>query len=593
MTLPATAVDATPSPPYSVSSRDASPSARVTSAPSSLPTATSVSDAIDASTDTADHANHLRDSHLAEEVARRRTFAIISHPDAGKTTLTEKLLLYGGAVQMAGSVSARQHQRQTQSDWMDIEKERGISISSTMLAFPYSGRQLNLLDTPGHQDFSEDTYRTLTAVDSAVMVLDAARGIQAQTLKLFEVCRSRHTPIFTFINKMDRPGRHPLDLLDEIERVLEMKTYPLNWPIGDGPDFKGVYDRQTHEIHLYERTQRGARRAPVRMTSLDDPALDDLIGSQRALTLRDDLELLDAVGSHFDQAAVLRGDLTPVSFGSALTNFGVQLFLDTFVDLAPSPAAVATSSTIVQPEDPGFSGFIFKVQANMDPRHRDRIAFLRVVSGTFSRDMEVWNPRLQKKIRMARPMRLFGNDREVIDEAFPGDVVGLINPGQFKIGDTISEGSVGSFPPLPRFQPEHFAALRHTAADRYKQFLKGLSQIEEEGAIQLLYPVSGGKREPILAAVGQLQYDVVRYRLEAEYNVATVIEPLTFQIARWVTGNAAEIALLGDGRGRLRAEDRDGQTVLLFSSEWDLRYAEENSTDVTFSATPSGEPVSH
>ncbi len=526
--------------------------------------------------------------HLSDEVARRRTFAIISHPDAGKTTLTEKLLLYGGAVQMAGSVTARQHQRQTQSDWMDIEKERGISISSTMLAFPYAGRQLNLLDTPGHQDFSEDTYRTLTAVDSAVMVLDAARGIQAQTLKLFEVCRSRNTPIFTFINKMDRPGRHPLDLLDEIERVLELKTYPLNWPIGDGPDFKGVYDRRTQEIHLYERTTRGSRRAPVRVSSLDDPALDDLIGAQRAVALRDDLELLDAVGCHFDHDAVLRGEQTPVSFGSALTNFGVQLFLDRFVDLAPSPTAVMTSSKVVQPDDPGFSGFIFKVQANMDPRHRDRIAFLRVVSGTFSRDMEVWNPRLQKKIRMARPMRLFGNDREVIDEAYPGDVVGLINPGQFKIGDTISEDPVGTFPPLPRFQPEHFALLRHTQADRYKQFLKGLSQIEEEGGIQLLYPLSGGRREPILAAVGQLQYDVVRYRLEAEYNVATVIEPLNYQLARWVSGDPVTLAALGDGRGRLRAEDRDGRTVLLFSSEWDLRYAEENSTGVTFSASPGG-----
>jgi len=581
VTFPVASIPNPPLPPYLPAYSSTAPSAP------SLPVANgTTTTAVDDAPRTAEQ--HTDPSHrqLEAEVARRRTFAIISHPDAGKTTLTEKLLLYGGAVQMAGSVSARQHQRQTQSDWMDIEKERGISISSTMLAFPYAGRQLNLLDTPGHQDFSEDTYRTLTAVDSAVMVLDAARGIQAQTLKLFEVCRSRHTPIFTFINKMDRPGRHPLDLLDEIERVLELKTYPLNWPIGDGPDFKGVYDRQTREIHLYERTQRGARRAPVRVSSLDDPALDELIGTQRAVALRDDLELLDAVGCTFDQEAVLRGDLTPVSFGSALTNFGVQLFLDNFVDLAPSPTAVETSSTIVQPEDLGFSGFIFKIQANMDPRHRDRIAFLRVVSGKFSRDMEVWNPRLQRKIRLARPMRLFGNDREVIDEAYPGDVVGLINPGQFKIGDTISEDPVGSFPPLPRFQPEHFASLRHTAADRYKQFLKGLSQIEEEGGIQLLYPLSGGKREPILAAVGQLQYDVVRYRLEAEYNVATVIEPLTFQIARWVSGDAAEIALLGDGRGRLRAEDRDGRPVLLFSSEWDLRYAEENSTNVTFAVTP-------
>ena len=529
---------------------------------------------------------------LAGEVARRRTFAIISHPDAGKTTLTEKLLLYGGAVQMAGSVTARQHQRQTQSDWMDLEKERGISVSSTMLAFPYAGRQLNLLDTPGHQDFSEDTYRTLTAVDSAVMVLDAARGIQSQTLKLFEVCRARNTPIFTFINKMDRPGRHPLDLLDEIERVLEMKTYPLNWPIGDGPDFKGIYDRLTGQIHLFERTEHGSRRAPVQLSSLDDPMLNDLIGGAGAAALRDDLELLDAVGCHFDRQAVLDGKTTPVFFGSAITNFGVQVFLDTFVNLAPSPSPMPTSATVVRPEDEAFSGFIFKVQANMDPRHRDRIAFLRVVSGRFSRDMEVINPRLQRKIRLARPMRLFGNDREVIDEAFPGDVVGLINPGQFQIGDTVSELPVGTFAPLPRFQPEHFALLRHTQSDRYKQFQKGLSQIEEEGGIQLLYPLGSGRREPILAAVGQLQFDVVRYRLEAEYTVETILEPLAYQTVRWVTGAAQTIAALGDSRGRMRAEDRNGQTVLLFSSAWDLQYAEENSDGVTFLTVPPATTVS-
>ncbi len=550
-----------------------------------LSSATAVDASADAAPDTIDRVVGAART-LSDEVSRRRTFAIISHPDAGKTTLTEKLLLYGGAVQMAGSVTARRNQRQTQSDWMEIEKERGISISSTMLAFPYAGRQLNLLDTPGHQDFSEDTYRTLTAVDSAVMVLDAARGIQAQTLKLFEVCRERGTPIFTFINKLDRASRHPLDLLDEIERVLKLKTYPLNWPIGDGPDFRGVYDRLTSEIHLYERTERGSRRAPVRVASLDDPDLDALIGTQRASALRDDLELLHAVGSHFDMDAVLRGELTPVSFGSALTNFGVQLFLDNFVRLAPTPAPMTTSETVVRPEDDAFSGFVFKIQANMDPRHRDRIAFLRVVSGRFSRDMEVLNPRVGKKVRMSRPMRLFGNDREVVDEAWPGDVVGLINPGQFQIGDTISEREIGLFPPVPRFQPEHFALLRSTQADRYKQFLKGLSQIEEEGAIQLLYPVSSGRREPILAAVGQLQFDVVRYRLQAEYNVPTEMEPLTYQLARWVTGDDRTITSLGDGRGRLRAEDRDGRSVLLFSSEWDLQYAVENSPGVTFHSTP-------
>lgn len=528
---------------------------------------------------------NLPASDIAGEAARRRTFAIISHPDAGKTTLTEKLLLYGGATALAGSVTARRGQRHAASDWMAMEQQRGISISSTVLAFPYAGCQLNLLDTPGHQDFSEDTYRTLTAVDAAVMVLDAARGIQEQTLKLFEVCRRRRTPIFTFINKMDRPGRHPLDLLDEIERVLGLRTYPLNWPIGDGPDFQGVYDRQTGQVHLFQRTQHGATRAPVQVSDLDDPALDTLIGQARAATLREELELLDMAGSSFDQEAVLAGELTAVSFGSALTNFGVELFLDTFVRLAPSPGPQRTSETEIEPDDVRFSGFVFKVQANMDPRHRDRVAFLRVVSGRFEKDMDVWHPRLSREIRLARPMRLFGNDRETVEEAFPGDVVGLINPGAFVIGDTVSEGLLGTFPPMPRFQPEHFALLRHTRADRYKQFLKGLSQIEEEGAIQLFYPVSSGKREPILAAVGALQFDVVRFRLESEYSVETVLEPLGYSAARWLAGPPEPIAEIAAGRGRLRAEDRDGHPVVLFSSEWDLRYAEENAKDVTFSST--------
>ena len=520
-----------------------------------------------------------------EEAARRRTFAIISHPDAGKTTLTEKLLLYGGAVNLAGSVTARRGGRHAASDWMALEQERGISVSSTALTFPFAGCHLNLLDTPGHQDFSEDTYRTLTAVDSAVMVLDAARGIQEQTLKLFEVCRQRRTPIFTFINKLDRPGRHPLDLLDEIERVLGLKTYPLTWPIGDGPDFRGVYDRQAGTLHLFERTEHGAKRAPVRVASLDDPAVDSLIGTGPAATLRDDLALLDLAGSEYDREAVLSGDLTPVAFGSALTNFGVELFLRQFVGMAPSPGPQATDETVVSPGDDRFSGFVFKVQANMDPRHRDRVAFLRVVSGRFEKDMEVWHPRQGKSVRLSRPLRLFGSDRETVEEAYPGDVVGLINPGVFVIGDTVSEGQIGEFPPLPRFQPEHFALLRHARADRYKQFQKGLKQIEEEGGIQLFYPVSSGSREPILAAVGALQFDVVRYRLEAEYTVETVMEPLTYKSARWLAGPAEQITEVASGRGRMRAEDRDGQAVVLFTTEWDLRYAEEHAPDVTFAST--------
>jgi peptide chain release factor 3 len=522
---------------------------------------------------------------LAEEAERRRTFAIISHPDAGKTTLTEKLLLYGGAVQLAGSVTARRSQRHAASDWMAIERERGISISSTVLAFPYRGYQVNLLDTPGHQDFSEDTYRTLTAVDSAVMVLDAARGIEPQTLKLFDVCKMRQTPIFTFINKLDRPSRHPLDLLDEIERILGMKTCPLNWPIGDGVDFRGIYDLNTKTVHLFERTEHGAKRAPVTLAALDDPSLETLIGQERASKLREDVELLEMAGTEFDLEQVLAGELTPVSFGSALTNFGVELFLENFVRYAPAPGARETSSLTVAPDAPLFSGFVFKIQANMDPRHRDRVAFLRVCSGRFAREMEVWHPRLKRKVRLAPPLRLFGQDREVLEEAYAGDVVGVINPGLFAIGDTVSEKDLGTFPPLPRFQPEHFAQLRSAQTDRYKQFLKGLTQIEEEGAIQLFYPVASGRREPILAAVGALQFDVVRARLEAEYNVETILEPLTFSAVRWVEGDPVEISEVSAARGRLRAEDRTGRPVILFSTAWDLRYAVENAPQVTFSET--------
>jgi peptide chain release factor 3 len=530
----------------------------------------------------AESAGGISAERLHHEVERRRTFAIISHPDAGKTTLTEKLLLYGGAVNLAGSVTARKAQRHAASDWMEIEKERGISISSTALSFPYHGRQINLLDTPGHQDFSEDTYRTLTAVDSAVMVLDGARGIEPQTLKLFEVCRMRKTPIFTFINKMDRPGRHPLDLLDEIERVLGMQTTPLNWPIGDGVDFRGLYDLRSKTVHLFERTEHGAKRAPVRMAALDDPALDAIVGRALADRLREEVELVESAGSGFDLDLVLAGEMTPVSFGSALTNFGVELFLNAFVEFAPAPLSRATSAVTIEPDDSRFSGFVFKIQANMDPRHRDRVAFMRICSGAFKRDMEVWHPRLKRKVRLAPPLRLFGQDREVVEEAFAGDVVGFINPGLFLIGDTVSEREMGVFPPLPRFQPEHFAALQATQADKYKQFLKGLSQIEEEGAIQLFYPVNSGRREPILAAVGALQFDVVRARLESEYNVQTRLEPLPYSAARWVAGPPAELSALGNARGRMRAEDRSGQAVILFSTAWDLRFAEENSPDVRF-----------
>jgi peptide chain release factor 3 len=524
-------------------------------------------------------------AEITREAARRRTFAIISHPDAGKTTLTEKLLLYGGAVNLAGSVSARKAQRQATSDWMAMERERGISITSTVLSFPYRGRQINLLDTPGHQDFSEDTYRTLTAADSAVMVLDAARGIEPQTLKLFEVCRRQGIPIFTFINKLDRPAQSPLELLDEIERTLGMAVCPMNWPIGDGPDFQGVYDRASDAVHRFERTEHGAHRAPVRVAGIDDPTLDSLLGAGPAARLREDVELLELAGSPFDEERVLAGELTPVFFGSALTNFGVQLFLDAFVDHAPPPGARPTDLRPVEAGEPVFSGQIFKIQANMDPRHRDRVAYLRVVSGKFERDMTVRHARTGKTMRLSRPMKLFGQERETVEEGYAGDVVGLINPGAFAIGDTVSSETVGAFPPLPRFEAEHFARLENTRTDKYKQFLRGLEGIEEEGGIQLLYPVDSHRREPILAAVGQLQFDVVRARLEAEYGVETRLEPLSYEHARWVRADPQTLVTLGNSRGRLRCEDRDGQQVVLFSTRWDLNYAVENFPTVEFSST--------
>jgi peptide chain release factor 3 len=527
-------------------------------------------------------------TEIEREAQRRRTFAIISHPDAGKTTLTEKLLLYGGALQLAGSVAARKSQRQATSDWMEMERERGISITSTVLSFPYNGCQINLLDTPGHQDFSEDTYRTLTAADSAVMVLDAARGIEPQTLKLFEVCRQQGIPIFTFINKMDRPAESPLSLLDEIEKTLNLAVCPMNWPIGDGQEFQGVYDRATNTVHRFNRTEHGARRAPVEMAGVEDPRLDTLLGAAPAARLREDVELLEMAGVPFDRERVLAGELTPVFFGSALTNFGVQLFLDAFVEIAPAPGIRKTSERPMDAGEETFSGFIFKIQANMDPRHRDRVAYLRVCSGKFERDMTVRHARTGKSVRLARPMKLFGQDRETVEEGFAGDVVGLINPGLFAIGDTVSTEPVGAFPPLPRFQPEHFARLENVRTDRYKQFLKGLEQIEEEGGIQLLYPLDSGRREPILAAVGQLQFDVVRARLEAEYGVETRLDVLPYELARWVRGNPETIADLARSRGRLRCEDRDGNTVLCFSTSWDLNYAIENAPDIEFATSIAG-----
>jgi peptide chain release factor 3 len=525
---------------------------------------------------------------LEEAVAQRRTFAIISHPDAGKTTLTEKLLLYGGAIQTAGQVAARRRARAVTSDWMELERERGISITSTVLQFPYQGYTINLLDTPGHQDFGEDTYRTLLAADSAVMLIDAAKGVEPQTKKLFAICRAREIPLFTFINKMDRPSREPLSLLDELEHVLGIGAYPMNWPLGSGESFRGVYDRAEHRMHLFERVTHGSKRAPVRVTNAYDPYLTSITDRETYDKFIGEIELLDGAGASFDRDAMLRGETSPVFFGSAVTNFGVELFLEAFCRLAPAPVARAAvlgeKRAVVQPSSECFSAFVFKIQANMDPRHRDRIAFVRVCSGKFERDMMVRNVRTGKDVRLTRPMKLFANEREVLDEAFAGDVVGLANPGTFAIGDTLCSGGGLRFDAIPAFAPEHFASVRSIDTSAYKSFQKGIAQLSEEGAIQVFYPLSVGqaRNEPILGAVGELQFEVAKYRLESEYAVKTQMTRLPFSIARRVLGEALALAGASLPAGAKLLEDRDGFPVALFEAEWSIRLAEEWNSGLRF-----------
>jgi peptide chain release factor 3 len=521
--------------------------------------------------------------HLAREIAARRTFAIISHPDAGKTTLTEKLLLYGNAIHLAGSVRARRNQRSATSDWMAMERERGISITSTVLQFPYRGHTVNLLDTPGHQDFSEDTYRVLMAVDSAVMVLDAAKGVEAQTRKLFEVCRQRGIPVFTFINKMDRPAQDPLGLLDEVENILGMQPVPVNWPIGDGESFIGVYERATQQVHLYDRTVRNQTISPEYITTLDDPRLRQNLTSTRLEELETNVGLLDELGLNLDHEQVLRGQQTPVYFGSALTNFGVQLFLDDFVKFAPSPAPYPSDAGAIEPDRPDFSGFVFKIQANMNPRHRDSVAFIRVCSGRFERNMTANHSRTGKQVRLNRPYKLFADEREVIEEAYAGDIIGLPGGGDFAIGDTLTAHGNFSFAPIPRFPPEHFARLINNDIGKQKQFLKGLRQLETEGAMQVLYETDAMKRDPILAVVGVLQFDVVQARLQEEYNVPTRLEMLPHQLARLVTGPAEQIELLPWRYGLMRCQDGDGRLVALFRSEHELNFYSDKHPDLRFS----------
>ncbi len=466
---------------------------------------------------------------------------------------------------------------------MELERERGISITSTVLQFPYHGRTINLLDTPGHQDFGEDTYRTLLAADSAVMLIDAAKGVEPQTRKLFAICRARRIPLFTFVNKMDRPSRDPLELLDELENVLGIGAYPINWPLGSGETFRGVYDRETHELHVFERTEHGAKRAPVSVAGVHDDRIRALVDEGTYREFIDGIELLEGAGAAFDPAAMLRGDVSPVFFGSAMTNFGVELFLDRFVRMGPSPAPrMDAEHNPVNPTDERFSAFIFKIQANMDPRHRDRVAFARICSGKFERDMTVRNARTGKDVRLTRAMKLFANDRESVDVAFAGDVVGLANPGTFAIGDTLSDADNVRFEPIPAFEPEHFALVRSIDTATYKSFQKGIAQLREEGAIQVLYPYNQTRTEPILAAVGALQFEVVKFRLESEYNVKTLMTTLPFALARRVVGDSAVLASAQLPSNAKLVEDWDGAPLALFESEWSMRLAGEWNPQLAF-----------
>jgi peptide chain release factor 3 len=517
---------------------------------------------------------------LVREVARRRTFAIISHPDAGKTTLTEKLLLYGGAIELAGAVRGRKTRRHATSDWMEIEQQRGISISAAALEFELDGHHVTLLDTPGHQDFSEDTYRTLLAVDSVVMVIDAAKGIEAQTLKLFDVCRLRRIPVLTFVNKLDQPSRDPLELLDEIERVLGVAAAPMNWPLGDGSDFRGVYDLHERALLLYERSSGGSRTAPIAVTRPQDPLVASTVGARRQQELVEALDIIAGAGTSFDRPAYLEGRQTPVFFGSALQDFGVEPFLRALLALAPSPGPRLSDRGSVAPTDPGFSGFVFKVQANMNPRHRDRVAFLRICSGRLTKDMTVVHDRLATTLRLSRVYRFFGRDRETVSEAYAGDVVGLVIPGHLAIGDTLYAGAHTRFPPIPFFPPERFAVVRPTDV-RHKRFHEAVHQLAEEGLLQVFLPRTG-PRHPIVGVVGALQFDVIAARLASEYGVPCVVEPLPYVAARWPTAATAGRRLELPYSGVTAVTDRLHRDVLLFESARGLNHTIEKNPDVMF-----------
>ena len=512
---------------------------------------------------------------LKEEISRRRTFAIISHPDAGKTTLTEKFLLYGGAIQLAGSVKGKKTARHAVSDWMEIEKQRGISVTSSVMQFEYQGYCINILDTPGHQDFSEDTYRTLMAADSAVMVIDAAKGIEPQTRKLFKVCAMRDIPIFTFINKLDREARNPFDLLEELEKEFGIGTYPVNWPIGCGVDFKGVFDRDRREILAFNEFHNGQNKlATIKCDITDTARLDELLGPYQRQALVDDIELLDGASYEFDLEKVRHGKLSPVFFGSALTNFGVETFLENFLQMTTPPLPRKTTDGVVDPFDEGFSAFVFKIQANMNKNHRDRIAFMRICSGKFQKDTEYLHVQEGKRIKLAQPQQMMAENREIIEEAYAGDIIGVFDPGIFSIGDTVCDPKMKvQFEGIPTFAPEHFAAIEQVDTLKRKQFVKGITQIAQEGAIQIFTEPGGGMERVIVGVVGVLQFEVLEYRLKNEYGVAIRRSALPYGYIRWIASRDADPKTMTLTSDTKWVQDLKGNNLLLFASEWNIQWA--------------------
>ncbi len=526
---------------------------------------------------------------LEDEIKRRRTFAIISHPDAGKTTLTEKFLLYGGAIAQAGAVKGKKNSRHAVSDWMEIEKQRGISVTSSVMQFQYKNYCINILDTPGHQDFSEDTYRTLMAADSAVMVIDASKGVENQTRKLFKVCVMRHIPIFTFVNKMDRESRNPFDLMEQIESELGIQTYPVNWPIGSGKEFKGVYDRDKKHIISFEASG-GQHQVAATEVDLSDPSLDSLIGEDLHSTLCDDIELLDGASYEFDIEKVRRGELSPVFFGSALTNFGVEPFLENFLEMTTSPTPRNSSAGIIDPFDPEFSAFVFKIQANMNKAHRDRITFLRICSGKFDKDMEVLHVQGNKKLRLSQPQQIMAQEREIIDEAYAGDIIGVFDPGIFAIGDTIcSPKKKFEFESIPTFAPEHFMRVRQKDTLKRKQFVKGTTQIAQEGAIQIFHEPDSGMEEVIVGVVGVLQLEVFEYRMKNEYNVDLFKEGLPYSYIRWIDNKDIDPKTLKLSSDTKLVKDFRDNYLLLFTSEWNIRWALERNDGLELSEFNRGD----